>query len=146
MVYTQDFRTAGVGSIPTGYGPVFFFALFVTCLAEKIGFPCTNKACQKKISAHRLAICISSCAGWVCSSDLQPNFRSVHDPCAVLWRCKAMVQWYMPLSCNWQVSVQFLGRFFSFFLSLVLLRKLGFPFANKASQNQLHLTVCWVRV
>ena len=50
-----------------------FFAFFVTCLAEKIGFHCTNKACQKKISAHRLAICISLCAAWVCSSDLQPT-------------------------------------------------------------------------
>ena len=34
----------GVGSNP---GPIFL-AFFVTCLAEKIGFPCTNKACQKK--------------------------------------------------------------------------------------------------
>ena len=51
----------------------FFFAFFVTCLAEKIRFPCTNKACQKKMNAHRLPICISLCAVWVCSSDLQPN-------------------------------------------------------------------------
>ena len=50
-----------------------FFAFFVTCLAEKIGLPCTNKACQKKSNAHRLSICIPLCAGWVCSSDLQPK-------------------------------------------------------------------------
>ena len=44
----------GMGSNP---GPIFL-AFFVTCLAEKIGFPCTNKACQKKRNSHRLPICI----------------------------------------------------------------------------------------
>ena len=48
-----------------------FFAIFFTCLAEKIGSQCTNKACWKKINAHRLPICISLCAGRVCSTDLQ---------------------------------------------------------------------------
>ena len=50
-----------------------FFALFVTCLAEKIGFACTNTACKKKMNAHRFPICISLCAEWVCSSGLQPK-------------------------------------------------------------------------
>ena len=49
------------------------FAFFVTCLAEKVGFPCTNKACQKKWNSHRLPICIFLSARWVCSSDLQPK-------------------------------------------------------------------------
>ena len=44
------------------------FAFFVTCLAEKIDFPCTNKASQKKMNAHRLPSCstgcILLCAGW----------------------------------------------------------------------------------
>ena len=53
----------------------FFVAFFVTCLGDKIGFPCTNKACHKKMNAYRLPIRISLCAGWVCSSPLQPNFR-----------------------------------------------------------------------
>ena len=48
-----------------------FVALFFTCLAENIGFPCTKEACWKKINAHRLPICISLCAGWVCTTDLQ---------------------------------------------------------------------------
>ena len=51
----------------------FFWHFFVTCLAEKIGFPCTNKACQKKMNAHRLPICMSLRAWWVCSSNLQPK-------------------------------------------------------------------------
>ena len=50
-----------------------FFALFFTCLPEKIGSPCTNKACWNKINAHRLPICIPLCAGWVCSTDLQAS-------------------------------------------------------------------------
>ena len=33
-----------------------FPALFVTCPEEKNGFHCTNKACRKKINAHRLPI------------------------------------------------------------------------------------------
>ena len=71
--YTLTYKLSSVGSFP---GPIFFLHfLFVTCLAEKIGFPCTNKACQKKMNAHRLPICISLRAGWVCSSALQPNFR-----------------------------------------------------------------------
>ena len=37
--------------------------LAVSCLDEKIGFLCTNKACQKKMNAHRLPISISLCAG-----------------------------------------------------------------------------------
>ena len=46
---------------------------FFTCLPEKIGSPCTNKACWKKISAHRFPICIPLCAGWVCSTHLQSS-------------------------------------------------------------------------
>ena len=55
--------------------PLFtdFFAFFFTCLPEKIGFPRTNKACQKKRNSHRLPICIFLSARWVCSSDLQPK-------------------------------------------------------------------------
>ena len=44
----------------------FFLHFFVTCLAEKIGFPCTNKACQKKRNSHRLPMCIFLSARWVC--------------------------------------------------------------------------------
>ena len=33
-----------------------FPALFVTCPEEKDGFHCTNKACRKKMNAHRLPI------------------------------------------------------------------------------------------
>ena len=50
-----------------------FLHFFFTCLPEKIGFPCTNKACQKKRNSHRLPICIFLSATWVCSSDLQPK-------------------------------------------------------------------------
>ena len=50
-----------------------FFAFFFTCLPEKIGSPCTNKACWKKINAHRLPICIPLCAGWVCSTHLRSS-------------------------------------------------------------------------
>ena len=60
---------AGGDSIPR---PIFC-AFLVTCPDKKIGFQCTNKACQKKMNAHRLPISISLCAGWVCSSDLQPK-------------------------------------------------------------------------
>jgi len=52
-----------------------FVAFFFTCLPEKIGSPCTNKAFWKKINAHRLPICIPVCAGWVCSTDLQSSLR-----------------------------------------------------------------------
>ena len=41
VVYALTHNLARVGSIPR---PIFF-AFLVTCLAEKIGFPCTNKAC-----------------------------------------------------------------------------------------------------
>ena len=54
----------------------FLLHFFSTCLAEKIGFPCINKACWKTINAHRLhrlPICITLCAGWVCSTDLQSS-------------------------------------------------------------------------
>ena len=50
-----------------------FFAFFFTCLPEKIGSPCTHKACWNKINAYRLPICIPVCAGWVCSTDLQAS-------------------------------------------------------------------------
>ena len=50
-----------------------FLHFFFTCLAEKISFPCTIKACQKKLNAHRVPIGISLCAGWVCSTDLQSS-------------------------------------------------------------------------
>ena len=69
MVYALVYEWAGVDSI---HGPIFF-ACFVTCLDEKIGLLCTNKACQKKMNAHRLSLSISLCAGRVCSSDLQPK-------------------------------------------------------------------------
>ena len=52
---------------------LIFLAFVGTSVAEKIGFPCTNEACQKKVSAYRLPICISLCAGWVCTSDMQPK-------------------------------------------------------------------------
>ena len=42
-----------VGSNP---GPIFL-AFFVTCLAEKIGFPCTHKACQKKRKPYFSTLC-----------------------------------------------------------------------------------------
>ena len=54
-------------------GTDFFFAIFVTCHAGKIGVPCTNKACQKKRNSHRLPICIFLSARCVCTSDLQPK-------------------------------------------------------------------------
>ena len=43
----------------------FFLHFFVTCDDEKIGFLCTNKACQEKMNAHNLAISNSLCARWV---------------------------------------------------------------------------------
>ena len=46
VVYTTSHKVHSVGSIS---GPIFF-AFFVTCLAEEIGFPCTYKACQKKMN------------------------------------------------------------------------------------------------
>ena len=68
MVYALVCKLADVGSVPQ---PIFF-AFLVTCLDEKIGFLCTNKACRKKMNAH---ISISLC--WVgvqpTNSDLQPK-------------------------------------------------------------------------
>ena len=52
MVYALVYKIIGGGSI---LGPIFF-ALFVTCREEKNGFHCTNKACRKKMNAHRLPI------------------------------------------------------------------------------------------
>ena len=69
VVYALVYTMACVSSIPDR----FFFVFFVTCLDDKIGFLCTNKACRKKMNADRLPISISLCAGWVCSSDLQPK-------------------------------------------------------------------------
>ena len=46
VVYTSTHKVHSVGSIPRPN----FFAFFVTCLPEKIGFPCINKACQKKMN------------------------------------------------------------------------------------------------
>ena len=45
-------QTPQIGSIP---GPIVF-CTFVTCPEEKNGFHCTNKACRKKMNAHRLPL------------------------------------------------------------------------------------------
>ena len=54
VVYALVYKMIGGGSIPA----LIFFALFVTCREEKNGFHCTNKACRKKMNAHRLLISI----------------------------------------------------------------------------------------
>ena len=82
-----------------------FLAFFGTSLAEKTGFGCTNKSCQKKVSAHMPPICISLCVGWVCKFVVQPNFRlsfiSLHGPLALLWLCKLLVRWYATCAVDW---------------------------------------------
>ena len=52
VVHALVHKANGVNSIQDR----FFFALFVTCPDEKIGFQCTNKVCRKKMNAHRLPI------------------------------------------------------------------------------------------
>ena len=123
------------------------FAFVVACLAEKIGFPCTNKACKKKMSAHRLPICISLCAGWVCSFDLQPNFClsvctwSLSSTMAV--QGSGSVVYSLVYSLASMDSIP--GTIFFEFVVTCLAEKIGFPCTSKVCQKKVNshrLPIC----
>ena len=54
--------------------PDLFFGIFGHFSCRENWFSCTNESRQKKVSAYSLPIPISLCAGWVCSSLLEPNY------------------------------------------------------------------------
>ena len=83
----QITETPQIGSIP---GPPPFFCTFCHLSCEEKWVSLHNKACWKKMNAHRLPIPIELCAGWVCSrpcgSDLQPKLSCSSQSDGTLWQ------------------------------------------------------------
>ena len=133
VVYALTHKFAGVSSIAV---PIFFFSFFGTCLAEKIGFPCTNKACWKRINAHRLPICISLRAGWVCSTDQPLSLRLYVVPEQYYGSIRQWSSGMHPMLVICWRGCKSLTDFFLHFLSPVLLRKLAFHAQTKFARRR----------
>ena len=119
------------------YRTVFFLDLLALLLPRKIDFPCAYKAYYKKLNADILLICISLCSWWVCSSNLQPNFRVSFSAWSLsitmIVQAGSRVV-YIPCAADWLAWIEDL--FFWQFWALLLPRKLVFHAQTKPARRR----------